>query len=96
MSDFHKLVITIFKVKPDITDQNYKIQRLQSENKGFDNKLQVSLENFNMSNSSFIELKTISMELLSKVVPLKTKYLKANYSKFMTEEQSKAITLRTK
>ena len=49
-----------------------------------------------MSNSSFIELKTISMELLSKVVPLKTKYLKANYSKFMTEEQSKAITLRTK
>ena len=36
------------------------------------------------------------MELLNKVAPLKTKYLRANYSKFMTKELSKAIILRTK
>ena len=49
-----------------------------------------------MNNSSFIELKTTFMELLNKVAPLKTKYLRANYSKFMTKELSKAIILRTK
>ena len=36
------------------------------------------------------------MELLNKVAPLKTKYLRANYSKFTTKELSKAIMLRTK
>ena len=36
------------------------------------------------------------MELLNKVAPQKTKYLRANYSKFMTKELSKAIMLRTK
>ena len=49
-----------------------------------------------MNNSSFIELKAIFMELLNKVAPQKTKYLRANYSKFMTKELSKAIMLRTK
>ena len=46
-----------------------------------------------MNNSRFIEFKTIFMKLLNKVVPLKTKYLRANYSKCMTKELSKAITL---
>ena len=36
------------------------------------------------------------MELLNKVAPQKNKYLRANYSKFMTKELSKAIMLRTK
>ena len=36
------------------------------------------------------------MELLNKVAPQKPKYLRANYSKFMTKELSKAIMLRTK
>ena len=49
-----------------------------------------------MNDCSFIELKTIFMELLNKVAPLKTKYLRANYSKFITKELSKAIMLRTK
>ena len=35
------------------------------------------------------------MELLNKVVPLKV-FIRANYSKFMTKELSKAIILRTK
>ena len=97
MSDFHKLIITILKVKPDklppriIKYRDYK----NFESKAFNNKLQVSLKNFDMNNSSFIELKTIFMELLNKVAPLKTKYLRANYSKFMTKELGKAIMLRT-
>ena len=65
------------------------------ETKAFNNKLQVNLKNFNMNNSSFIELKTIFIELLNKVASVKTKYLRANYSKFMTKELSKAFMLRT-
>ena len=36
------------------------------------------------------------MELLNNVAPVKTKYLRANNSKFMTNELSEAIILRTK
>ena len=39
-----------------------------------------------MVNSCFIERKAIFMELVNKVAPLKSKYLKAIYSKFMTKE----------
>ena len=49
-----------------------------------------------MNNSSFNELKTIFIELLNKVAPLKTKYLRANYCQFMTKELSKVILRRTK
>ena len=49
-----------------------------------------------MNNSRFIEHKAIFMELLNNVAPVKNKYLRANYSKFMTNELSKAIILRTK
>ena len=49
-----------------------------------------------MNNSSLIEFKTIFMELLNKVTPLKTRYFKANYSKFMTKELNKPIMLRIK
>ena len=86
------------KVKPDklspriIKYRDYK----NFESKAFNNKLQKSLKDFDMNNSSFNELKTIFMELLNKVAPLKTKYLRANYSKFMTKELSKAIMRRAK
>ena len=36
------------------------------------------------------------MELLNEVAPLKSKYLRANYFKFMPKELSKAIMIRTK
>ena len=75
-SDFHLLIITIFKVKPDklppriIKFRDYK----NFERKAFNNKLQVSLKNFDMNNSSFIpvELKTIFIKLLNNVALLKT------------------------
>ena len=62
------------KVKPDklppriIKYRDYK----KFESKAFNNKLQVSLKDFDMNNSSSNELKTIFMELLNKVAPLKT------------------------
>ena len=76
MSDFHKLIITILKVKPDKLPPRIIKYRDQKnfESKAFNDKLQVSLKNFDMSNSSFIELKIIFMELLNKVAPLKTKF----------------------
>ena len=69
-------IITIFKVKPDklppriIKFRDYK----NFERKAFNNKLQVSLKNFDMNNSSFIpvELKTIFIKLLNNVALLKT------------------------
>ena len=46
--------------------------------------------------ASFEELQKIFMDLLNKFAPLKCKYLRANHSKFMTKELSKAIMLRTR
>ena len=94
MSDFHKLIITILKIKPDKLPP--RIIKYSDYNnigsKAFNNKLQV---NFDMISSSFIELITIFMKLLNRFAHLKTNYLRANYSKFMTKELSKAIMLRT-
>ena len=73
MSDFHKLIITILKVKPEklppriIKYRDYK----NFESEALSSKLQVSLKNFDTNNSSFIEFKTIFMEHLNKVAPLK-------------------------
>ena len=43
-----------------------------------------------MCDSNFIELKTIFMELLNEIAPLKSTYLRANYFKFMPKELSNA------
>ena len=50
------------------------------ESKAFNNKFQVRFKNLDISNFSFIELRTKFMELLNKVAPLKTEYLRAGYS----------------
>ena len=49
-----------------------------------------------MSSLDFGSLKMCFMKLLNKIAPLKTKFLRANHSKFVTKEVSKAIMLRTK
>ena len=49
-----------------------------------------------MNSLDFASLKKCFMELLNKVAPLKTKFLRANHSKFVTKDLSKAIMLRTK
>ena len=87
MSDFHKLIITILKVKPDKLPPRIRKYRdyKNFESNAFNSKLQISLKNFDMNNSSFIELKTIFMEFLNKVASQKSKYLRANYSKIYDE-----------
>ena len=93
MSHLYKLIITILKVKPEkLPPRIMKYRDYKNfESKAFNNKLQVSLKNFDMNNPCFIELKTIFMEFLNKVAPLKTEYLRANYRKFMRTELSKVI-----
>ena len=49
-----------------------------------------------MNSLDFGSLKKCFTELLNKVAPLKTKFLRANHSKFVTKDVSKAIMLRTK
>ena len=62
------------------------------DTKTFKNRLELTLKN----TTSFEELQKIFMDLLNKFAPLKCKYLRANHSKFMTKELSKAIMLRTR
>ena len=74
-SDFHQFIVTIFKVTPDKLPLRIKKYRNYKnfERKAFNNKFQISLKNFDMNNSSFIELKTIFLEFLNKVALLKTR-----------------------
>ena len=98
LSDFHKLIVTVLKVKhekapPKIMHyrdyQNFDSSKLSE-------KLQLKLSNLDMSSLDFGILKICFMELLNKIAPLKTKFLRANHSKFVTKEVIKAIMLRTK
>ena len=54
------------------------------------------LTHLNMKCLDFGSLKKCFVKLLNKVAPLKTKFLRANHSKFVTKDVSKAIMLRTK
>lgn len=66
MSDLHKLIITILKIKPDklparvIKYRDYK----KFKNQAFNKKIQVNLKNFDKNDCSFIEPKTIFMEFM--------------------------------
>ena len=62
----------------------------------FFEKLQMRLTHRNMNSLDFGSLKKCFIELLNKVAPLKTKFLRVNHSKFVTTDVSKAIMLRTK
>ena len=94
LSDFHKLIVTIMKTKherfpPKIV--NYRDYK-NFDTKSFKDRLELTLKN----TTSFEELQKIFMELLNKFTPVKCKYLRANLSKFMKKELSKAIMLRTR
>ena len=98
LSDFHKLIVTILKVKHEKVPPkfiHYRGYKNFDSSKPFE-KLQLKRSNLDMSSLGFGSLKICFMELLNKIVPLKTKFLRANHSKFVTKEVSKAIMLRTK
>ena len=94
LSDFHKLIVTIMKTKHEcfppkiINYRDYK----NFDTKTFKDTLELTLKNI----SSIEELQKIVMDLLNKFAPLKCEYLRANHSKFMTKELSKAIMLRAR
>ena len=92
LSDFHKLIVTIMKIKherfpPKIV--NYRDYK-NFDTKAFKDRLELTIKN----TSSFEELHETFMDLLDKFAPLKSKYLRTNHSKFMSKELSKAIMLR--
>ena len=85
LSDFHKLIVTVLKVKHEkvspkiIHYRDYK----NFDTSKFSEKLQLKLSNLDISCLDFESLKICFMELLNKIALLKTKFLKANHSKFI-------------
>ena len=92
-SDFHKLIVTVLKVKHEKVPPRITHCR---DNKSFNltrffEKLQVRLTNVDINGLEFGSLEKWFMEFLNKVASLKTKFLRANHSKFISKEISKAI-----
>ena len=89
LSDVHKLIATVLKVKqekfpPKIIQ--YRDYRNFDSSKFFE-KLQLKLSNLEMSSLDFGSLKICFMELLNKIAPLKTKFLRANHSEFLPKKK---------
>ena len=98
-SDFHKLAVTLLKIKHEKVSP--KIIQYSRDYKNFDStkffeKFQVRITDLDMNSLDFGSLKKCFIELLNQVAPLKTKFLRANLSKFVRKDVSKAIMLRTK
>ena len=62
----------------------------------FNNNLCKQAGNLYFSELDFATIKKIFMETLDKFASLEKKYIRANHSKFVTKELSKAIMLRSK
>ena len=98
LSDFHKLVVTVLNEKHErmppkfIQYRNYK----KFDYAIFNNNLRKQTKNLNFSELDFATIRKIFIEVLDKFAPLKKKYIRANHSKFVTKELSKAIMLRSK
>ena len=98
LSDFYKLVVTVLNEKhermpPKVRQyRNYK----KFDYKVFNNNLCKQTKNLNFSELDFATIRKIFTEILDKFAHLKKKYIRANHSKFVTKELSKAIMLRSK
>ena len=98
LSDFHKLIVTVLKIKHEKVPPKgiyYRDYKNFESSKSFE-KLQLKLSNLDISSLDFGSIKYALWNFLNKIAPLKTKFLIANHSKFVTKEVSKAIKLRTK
>ena len=95
---FHKQIVTVLKIKHEKARPKI-IKYRDCKNFGsarFFDKVQVRLTNPDRVSLDFGSLKKCFMELLNKVAPLKTKFLRADHSIFAIKEVSKAIILRNK
>ena len=98
LSDFHKLIVTV--MKSHIPKKQAKIINYRNY-KGFnETKFRSELTNIldlNIHESRNIEFfKNSFLKVLNKHGPIKTKYLRASHSPFVTKELSKTIMLRSK
>ena len=62
----------------------------------FNNNLRKQTKNLNFSELDFVTLRKIFIEILDEFAPSEKKYIRANHSKFVPKELSKAIMLRSK
>ena len=95
ISDFHKLVVTVFykKQRPKIIHyRNYK----NFENGNFRQDLKKELLKFDVTNAPLSKFNDTVLSVLDKHAPKKVKYIRSNNCNFMTKELRKAIMNRSK
>ena len=98
LSDFHKLIVTVMKSYSTEWTPNVVTYRKHAN---FDKNKFIDEISFNLTKHNLEELTVeafISMfkTVFEKHATVKKKYLKANHSKFLTKELSKAVMLRSK
>ena len=100
ISDFHLMTTTVMKahyqrMKPRIISyRNYKNYNHNNFRRDFQKLMQTYSETGEDINYDIFEKSVL--EILDKMVPLKTKYLRGNHQPFVNKELSKAIMNRTK
>ena len=96
LSDFHKIALAAFKSesphqKPKtISYRNYK----HFDRNNFEKEIKNTLTIQKISPKDFLAFKNIDLEALNLHAPLKTKYLRANHSGFISKDLSKVIMHR--
>ena len=98
LSDFHKLIVTVMKSYSTEWTPNIVTYRKCAN---FDKDKFIDEISFNLTKNNLEELTLevfISMfkTVFEKHATVKKKYLRANHSKFLTKELSKAVMLRSK
>ena len=94
LSDFHKLIVTV--MKSHIPKQQTKLLNTETTETKFRSEL-TNILDLNIHESRNIDFfKNIFLKVLNKHAPVKTKYLLANHSPFVTKDLRKAIMLRSK
>ena len=97
LSDFHKMTVAAFKSefphqKPKMIYRNYK----HCDRNNFEKEIKNTLIIQKISPKDFSAFKNIVLKALNLHAPLKTKYLRANHSSFISKDLSKASMHRVK
>ena len=92
LSDFHKLVVTLLRSKVESLPPkiiSYRAYKQFNEGK-FKDLFLSYLNELEMSDLSVDVFKTTFLNALNSFAPVKKKYLRANHSKFVNKDLSKA------
>ena len=93
LSDFHKMVLTVFKMK--FPKSKPKVVTYRSYKKFDENQFKSDIKRFMNLKFSFSEFNKTFTELLDKHAPLKKRILRANEVPYMTKALRKAIMRRS-